>query len=160
MQTARSASETHWPSRSAVEYTATASMPRSWQARISRTAASPRFAIRTRLSIRPSPRLHGFQLEQRLPVLDRLGVLDQHRADHARVLRLELVEELHGLEDAQRLADLDPVALVDERALARARRAVEGADHRRLDLDRLRDARRGLRGAVAGDGRCGGRRRH
>src|SRR6478752_4817741 len=51
MHTARSAMPTHSPSLSAVEYTATASAPRSWQARTRRTAASPRFAIRTRRSM-------------------------------------------------------------------------------------------------------------
>src|SRR6478736_9946276 len=51
MHTARSARPTHSPSLSAVEYTATASAPRSWQARTRRTAASPRFAIRTRRSM-------------------------------------------------------------------------------------------------------------
>ena len=51
MHTARSAMPTQSPSLSAVEYTATASAPRSWQARTRRTAASPRFAIRTRRSM-------------------------------------------------------------------------------------------------------------
>src|SRR4051812_19370949 len=98
MHTDRSASCTQSPSRSAVEYTATASMPRSWHARTSRTAASPRFAIRTRRSIAcPRPPLRGVELEQRLPVLDRLGVVREHRPDGAGVLRLELVEELHRL---------------------------------------------------------------
>src|SRR3954451_7697590 len=122
MHTARSARSTQSPSLSAVEYTATASAPRSWQARTSRTAASPRFAIRTRRNI---ANLRQFQLEQRLAVLDRLRVADQHRADHARVLGLELVEQLHGLQHAQHLIDGDGVALADERLSGRRGRAVE-----------------------------------
>src|SRR5689334_4767515 len=123
MHTARSASPTHSPTLSAVEYTATASAPRSWQARTRRTAASPRFAIRTRRNTV----LDQFQLEQRLAVLDRLGVTDQHRADHAGVLGLELVEQLHGLKNAQHLVDGDGVALADERLGGRRGRAVERA---------------------------------
>src|SRR5437660_7769166 len=103
-----------------------------------RTAASPRFAIRTRLSIAaaggrgpaPSPacRRRGsrrLELEERLPVLDRLGVLHQDAADDPGVVGLVLVEQLHRLEDAERLADLDPVALGDERRLRGRGRAVE-----------------------------------
>src|ERR1051326_557981 len=112
MQIARSASPTHRPSRSAVEYTATVSMPRSWQARTRRTAASPRLAMSTR---RRAIDLGRLELEQRLTVLHRLGVVDQHSADHARVLGLELVEQLHRLQDAQRLTDLHAVALLHER---------------------------------------------
>ena len=50
-------------------------------------------------------------------------------------LRLDLVHQLHRLEDAERLPGRDRVALLDERRRARLRRAVEGADHRRLDAD-------------------------
>ncbi len=49
------------------------------------------------------------------------------------MLGLDLVHELHGLEDAERLARRDDVADLDERRRARLRRAIEGADHRRLD---------------------------
>src|SRR4051812_14376383 len=131
MQTARSARRTQSPSRSAVEETATASIPRSWQARTMRTAASPRFAIRTRFSI--AARSHRLELEERLSVLDRLGVVNQDAADDPGVVGLELVEQLHRLEDAERLADLDPVALVDERGLRGRRRAVERGHPRRLE---------------------------
>src|SRR6478672_1788824 len=110
-------------------------MPRSWQARTIRTAASPRFAIRTRFNTM-SDRL---ELEERLPVLDRLAVVDHDAADDAGVVGLVLVEQLHRLEDAQRLAHLDPVALVHEGGLGGRRRAVEGAHHGRLEPDRRRD---------------------
>src|SRR5579862_9914007 len=125
MQTARSAWVTQRPSRSAVEYTATASIPRSWQARTSRTAQSPRLAIRTRFSTDGERRSRRLQLEQRLAELDGSGVLDQDPADRAGLGRLEFVEQLHRLEHAERLADLDPVALGDERRLAGRPRAVE-----------------------------------
>src|SRR6185312_15665730 len=98
-------------------------MPRSWQARTIRTAASPRFAIRTRFSIaagrgrgraplrRGLPPAHAcrrrgshrLELEERLPVLDRLRVLHQDAADDPGVVGLVLVEQLHRLEDAERL---------------------------------------------------------
>src|SRR4051794_38096724 len=112
MHTARSASRTHEPSRSMVEYTATASTPSSWQARITRTAISPRFATRTRPNI---SRLRRVELEQGLTELHELRVLHQDAAHPAGVLGLELVEQLHRLEHAQRLADLDGVALLHER---------------------------------------------
>src|SRR5215467_13923246 len=108
MQTAWSASSTCSASRSAVENTATASMPSSWSARITRTAISPRFATSTRSNIvdaldgRRSE--DGLELEQKLAVLDRLPVLRVDRVDHARVLGLQLVEELHRLENAEHLA--------------------------------------------------------
>src|SRR4051794_17356887 len=132
MHTARSASDTQSPSRSAVEYTATASAPASWQARTSRTAASPLFAMSTRLS---TTRSGGLELEQRLAVLDRVAVLGEHSPDDPRLLRLQLVEELHRLEQRERLADLDPVALLHERRLVRRGAAIERADHRRVHLD-------------------------
>src|ERR1700750_1998464 len=122
MQTARSAIRTQAPSLSAVEYTASASRPSSWQARITRTAISPRLATSTRLNISAVASRSGRDLELRLPELHRLGFLDQDPADGARVLGLQLVEQLHGLEHAQRLADLDAVALLDEHRLARRRR--------------------------------------
>src|SRR5213083_714507 len=59
--TAESAARTWGASRSASEYTATASSPSSWQARITRRAISPRLATRTRemrpsaISLQPSP---------------------------------------------------------------------------------------------------------
>ena len=62
------------------------------------------------------------ELEQQLPVLDRLGVLGVDPADDPLLLGLDLVHQLHRLEDAERLPDADRVALLDER-----RRPGEGA---------------------------------
>ena len=79
------------------------------------------------------------------------------RPHRARNLGLELVEELHGLDQAQRLVREDGVADVHEYGCPRARRAVEDADHRRLDADRAVQSesllRRGLDGFSGRDGR-------
>src|SRR5207253_8702105 len=99
MQMAWSANARYGASRSASLKTATTSMPRSRQARITRKAISPRFATRMRWNIgvrgqgpgtrqqgtllpwplAPGPYLSGRGLyhEQRLAVLDRLLVLRQ-----------------------------------------------------------------------------------
>src|SRR5438105_11785515 len=73
------------------------------------------------------------EVEQRLPELDRLRVVDVDRAHDRLELGLDLVHQLHRLEDAERLALGDDVADLDEGGRARLRRAVERADHRRLD---------------------------
>src|SRR6266566_8959494 len=122
---------------SAGEYTATASIPSSCSARMTRTAISPRFATRTRLNI-SAPSLHRverparqwLEVEQHLSELDRLGVLHVNPPDDRLELGLHLVHQLHRLEDAERLARCDDVALLDEGRRARLRGAVEGADHR------------------------------
>src|SRR6185436_13246061 len=101
MHTAWSANLTWSASASAVEYTATDSRPISRQARITRSAISPRFAINTFLNMS-----HG-DLEQRLTVLDRGSVLDEDCDDRAGDLGLDLVHQLHRLHDAQHLAFLD-----------------------------------------------------
>src|SRR4029453_2776811 len=76
------------------------------------------------------------ELEEELPVLDRLGVLDADLSPHRPDLRLDLVHELHRLEDAKRLARRHRIALHDERLGTWLRRAGESPDHRRLDPDR------------------------
>src|SRR5918994_4584994 len=108
-------------------------MSSSCRARITRTATSPRFAIKTRLNRIERPPEHGLDLEQELPELDGVAVRDVDLADHSLEVGLDLVHQLHGLEDAERLADRDGRTLLDEGGCARRRRAVEGADHRRLD---------------------------
>ena len=67
---------------------------------------------------------------------------------------LDLVHDLHRLDDADRVADLDRAADLDERLGARAGRAVEGADHRRLDD--VAGRRRRLRRRVAAAARSTG----
>src|SRR5919197_592042 len=119
MQTARSASRVCSAPRSAVEYTATASIPSSCSARMTRTATSPRFATRTRLKRIERPAVQRLELEEELPELDRLGVLDRDRTDDALDIGLHFVHELHRLEDAERLARRDRIALLDEGRRAR-----------------------------------------
>src|SRR6186997_2997854 len=106
MHTAWSARRTCSASLSAVEYTATASTPSSWSARITRTAISPRFATRTRENIASlsDDRLGvgRLELEEQLTELDRLAALDVDRLHPTLLLCLELVEELHCLEEAER----------------------------------------------------------
>src|SRR5262245_26307958 len=95
-------------SRSASLKTATTSTPRSRQARMTRKAISPRLATRMRWNIvrlqiadcrlpiarqignRQSAR--GIHLEQHLPVLNRLLVLDGDLGNDAVALGLDLVE--------------------------------------------------------------------
>ena len=73
---------------------------------------------------------------------------------------LSSVEELHRLDQAQGLADGDDVADGDERRRSRLRRAVEEADHRRLDPDDLRVHRLvGDADLRDGDAGCAARRR-
>src|SRR5471032_54756 len=138
---------------------ATASTPSSCNARITRTAISPRLATRTRLNISgPLNRVErsavdGLELEEQLTVLDRVRVADVDLVHETHHLGLDLVHQLHRLEDAERLPRCDGVALLDERCRAGCGRAVEGADHRALDphegvlsrLDRLVVAGRGSR---------------
>src|SRR3954453_20733341 len=155
MQTARSASRVCSAPASAVEYTATASIPSSCSARMTRTAISPRFATRTRENIatgRPaSQRIErtpydGLQLEEQLAELHRLRVLDVDRAHDPVDVRLHLVHELHRLEDAECLARADRLTFLHERWCSRLRCAVERADHRGLDANQAVRRRRRERG--------------
>src|SRR6516225_1686270 len=100
-------------------------MPNSLQAVMTRTAISPRLAIRIFLN-----RTDG---KQCLPVLDRLPVHDELALDDAADFRLNLVHELHALDDAEDLARLDPFAYADERGGIWRGRFVERADDGRFD---------------------------
>src|SRR6476620_5754821 len=109
-------------------------MPISRHARCTRSAISPRLAIRIFLNMgcpgsfwrsgrRGSWATTSLDDEQGLAVLDRLAVLDQDLGDRAGHVGLDLVHDLHGLDDADRVAFLDGAADVDERLRARARGA-------------------------------------
>src|SRR5512132_828719 len=128
MQTDSSASITYLASASASECTATVLMPISRQARWMRSAISPRLAI----SIFSNIEL--FDREQRLAVLDGLPVLHQDRLHRPGDVALDLVQQLHRLDDAQRLALGDRLADLHEGRRAGRGRAIERADHRRLEL--------------------------
>src|SRR6202051_2978291 len=100
MQTLSSARRTCMASSSAVECTATVGMPSSLQARSTRSAISPRLAIRI-LSNIEEPLLDD---HQRLAILDRLTVFDQNLDHRTRARRRDLIHRLHRFDDEQRFA--------------------------------------------------------
>src|SRR5689334_21783514 len=119
MHTASSAKRT-WSARvSASECTATVAMPSSRHARITRSAISPRFAIKIflnggtagfcgiALETGPFTISSLLDAEQLLPELDGLAVLGVDLDDGARELRLDLVHQLHRFDNAERLPRTD-----------------------------------------------------
>src|SRR5512137_3224301 len=106
MQTASSAKRTWSESASTVEWTATVPMPSSRQARITRSAISPRLATSTFLNMTP-PRLGRLDAEELLAELHRGRVQDEDLRDLPVHLGLDLVHELHRLDDAEDLPLLD-----------------------------------------------------
>src|SRR4029453_10449817 len=104
MQTLSSARRTHMPPESASECTATVAMPISLHARWTRSAISPRLAIRIFSNIEllddgeRFAKFHGGR------------ILDQDLHDLARLGRRDRVHGLHRLDDEERLARLDRVA--------------------------------------------------
>src|SRR2546428_1010161 len=153
MQLASSAKLTCRESASAVEYTATVWMPSSRQAQMMRRAISPRLAIRIFLNMEwegaRSCRRALPDLEQRLPVLDRLAVRHERLEDLAVAIRFDLVHQLHRLDDAQHLTLLHTLRDLDERTGAGPAGSVEGAHDRRLHQVDVG----GLDGRGAGGGR-------
>src|SRR5688500_15769554 len=151
MQTDSSAIATCLRLRSMVEWTATVRMPSAWQARRIRSAISPRLAMTTlsRGMSGPASADH----EQRFVELDRLAALDHHLEHGAGDVRFDRVEHLHRLDDAEGVAGLDRLADGDEGRLVRARRGIEGADHRRTHDVAFRQV--GVRLVVAAGGGFG-----
>src|SRR4026209_929810 len=146
MQTDSSARRTGSESASAVEWAITVRIPISRHVRITRSAISPRLAMRIlwNISRGSAERLHR---EQRLPELDGLAVLGHDLDDATADLGLYLVHQVHGFDDAEDLAFLDHVALLDEGRRVGLGRAIEGAHHRRFHRHEmgggLRQIRRG-----------------
>src|SRR5580704_5010814 len=101
MQIASSAKRTCRLLRSASEYTATVLMPRSLQAQITRTAISPRLAIRIFWNIAASTRTNS---EERLTVLHGPAVFHQFRYYGAGDFRLNFIHQFHRFDDAERLS--------------------------------------------------------
>src|SRR5687767_2446388 len=99
MQTSSSANRTCSEFSSASEYTATVFTPSSRHAWITRSAISPRFAIRIFLNMS-----RGLDGEEPLAVLHGVAVLDVRLHDLAVALGIDLVHELHRLDDAEHLA--------------------------------------------------------
>src|SRR5574343_877636 len=129
IQTDSSANLTYLASRSASEWTTTVLMPSSRQARWTRRAISPRFAMRTFSNMMGCSADH----EQRFAKFDRLAVIDQDGLDDAGSVGFDFVEQLHRFDDAQGVALLDGLADLHEDAGAGGGGTVEGADHGRLD---------------------------
>src|SRR5437764_369771 len=128
MQTDSSASRTYFASASASECTTTVLMPSSRHARCTRSAISPRLAIRTLSkswpatlagipdslkahASAPTAAARGHSLDygsppspsadddERLTVFDGLPVFDQDRFHGARLVGLDLVHQLHSLDN-------------------------------------------------------------
>src|SRR2546421_1552735 len=130
-------------------------MPSSRQARMTRTAISPRLATRILENIRPPLVVGGTEIQQRLVVLDHLAIRRVDREDPAAAGRGHRGEQLHRLDDGDLLPDLDHRTDLDERQLTGTGATVEGTDEWRAYLHRARvgDDRRGRpadrhRGAV------------
>src|SRR6266567_2793012 len=109
MHTLSSASRTCMASASAVECTATVAIPSSLQARRTRSAISPRLAIRILSNM-------SFDDQERLAVLDRLSVLEQDLDHRSAAGRGNLIHRLHGFDDEKRLAGPHPRANFHEGA--------------------------------------------
>src|SRR6266545_188673 len=145
MCTDSSATRTTPESASGVEYTATEPMPSSRQARATRSAISPRFAIRTFWNTcAPALHLVGVEEHERLLELHPLAVGRRDLGDLPGAVGVYLVHQLHRLDDADDLPLVDRVALLDERLRPRLRRAIEGAHERREDRVPVVDLRRRL----------------
>src|SRR5580658_7777050 len=97
MQTLSSASRTCMASASAVECTATVGMPRSLQARRTRSAISPRLAINIFSNMTRARA--SFDDHQRFAEFHRLGILEQDLRDGAGLGGGNLVERLHCFDD-------------------------------------------------------------
>src|SRR5258708_7923296 len=119
MQTLSSARRTCMASASAVECTATVAIPSSLQARSTRSAISPRLAMRilsnTSVSLDPARARTSNDYHQGLAELDRLAVFDEDLAHRAGARRGDLVEGLHRLDEEDALAFLHGGADLDER---------------------------------------------
>src|ERR1700730_18214339 len=94
---------------------ATEATPSSRQARATRSAISPRLAIRT---FSNTSLLDGLEVHQHLLELHPLSVLDHDLGHAARLVRGNLVHQLHRLDDAHRLPRADEVPQLGERLRA------------------------------------------
>src|SRR5690242_3210963 len=169
MHTARFASRAAMLSRSASETAATVSMARLWQARIIRTAISPRLAIKTRLTDMraPEPKKKGedtfaarksnsspiqkkrvlrFNDEQRLTEFDELAVLRNDFHDGSAHGGPHAVKHFHDFDQTDRGIFRDLLANFDERRRAGLRCDVEGSQERRRDRHHAFRNRRGFCG--------------
>src|SRR6478609_1476082 len=82
----------------------------------------------------PAASAIGIHPEERLAEFHRRRRVDAHFLDHPGDLGLDLVHDLHRLDDADHLPRLHPGPHLGVRRRARLGGAIEGPDHRRLDL--------------------------
>ena len=115
MQTDSSARRTGRESASAVEWAITVRIPISRQARMIRSAISPRLAIRILWNISRGVSAGGSTRNSGWPNSTGWPFSTTTLAMRPADLGLDLVHQLHRLDDAEDLALLDHVALGDER---------------------------------------------
>src|SRR4029079_5602071 len=127
MHTVSSASFTCIASSSAVEWTATVWMPSSRQARKTRRAISPRFAMMILSNIALLDQHQGFA------IFDRAAILHIDLGDLSGPGCRDLVHRLHRFDDEERLAGLHFASDLDEIGRAWLRCPIDRADHGRLD---------------------------
>src|SRR5436309_9408837 len=143
MHTLSSARRTCMASSSAVELTATDGIPSSLQARSTRNAISPRFAIRILSNISTTSQArargaeHSLYDHQGFAEFHRLTIRDQNLDHRAASRGGNLIHGLHGFDDEERVAGLHPAADFDEGTRTRFRPDISGPDHWRSDDARM-----------------------
>src|SRR5436190_24293664 len=100
---------------------------------MTRTAISPRFAIRTFLTGARRRLGSVAQPDEGLAGVDRITILDEKPVDEPLVFGSDLAERLHDLDEPDDITGPHPLALGHERILLRRALAVEGARQRRVD---------------------------
>src|SRR5258706_10724795 len=84
----------------------------------------------TSIQVNAGPSQASANDHQRMPVLDRLAVLDEDRLDYPRAIGLNLVQQLHRLDDAYCFAFTDGLSDLNESFGPGRWGAVESAYHR------------------------------
>src|SRR6058998_2840891 len=111
----------------------------SLQARMMRTAISPRLATRIFSNMTGDGtlvrRLKWPNLEDRLAEFDRFSVIDEDFSDHSANLCFDFVHHFHGLDDANDRVGSDLGPNLDVVGRFRRRSAIQGPDHGGFDLE-------------------------
>src|SRR3984893_4558008 len=138
MHTARVASCAARLFRSTSDTATTASIPNRRQARVMRTAISPRFATKRRwmTGIGGETLWRCCNHNQHLAELDHRSILHQDPRHHPVYACIDGAEQLHYFNQADGLVALHALADLDERRIAGSGRPVERAEHGRSDCDR------------------------
>src|SRR5882724_7292812 len=134
ISTHSSASRTASESLSALLWACTVARPNSRAARTTRTAISPRLAIRSLWIVMDGSKASNLDLSDRLAGHHRLFILGEEAYDLAGCARLHLVERLHDFDEADGVLLRDRVAVGFVDRLVRRRLAVEYAWEGRKDL--------------------------